>query len=141
MGRFHCSFCVSFMSLGEMKMPKSKNIQQNIPLTLVALATIPLIASGRTYILGLALLVFCILTMFALIFLRHRKKAGRLSVLTWIALGLWVLIPLTFLISISGLNLFGDGLMGLASWAKTSLALGVSALALTCLQLFRSSRG
>ena len=115
---------------------------QNALLVLVTLGSVPLIISGGTYHYGLSLLGVSVFVALILIFLRQRAdtRVDRLVVISWVALGLWISIPLTFLISMSGVNLFGSGLDGLGNWARFSLILGVLALVLTYVQLFRTSR-
>ena len=112
---------------------KSKIIV-NIILLCLMFAGIPLIMSSSTYQAGICLVLVSVVASFIILL---RRKMARKHFLTYLALLAWLFIPLSFLLQ---LDIFGSGLEGLSNWAKTSIFVGVFAIVVTGVQLFRVNR-
>lgn len=113
---------------------KNKKILINILSTIAMVAGIPLVMYGDTY--QLAISMECLAVFFSYIIIL-RSRVGRKSLVTYATLAMWLFIPLSFLLQ---LGIFGSGLEGLSNWTKTSLVIGIVAMVLTSVQLFRVNR-
>ena len=113
---------------------KDKRIIANIILPCLMFTSIPLIVSSSMYQVGICLVLVSVIASFVVIL---RDKKARRQLLTYLALTAWLFIPLSFLLQ---LDIFGTGLDGLSNWAKTSVVVGLFAIAITGAQLFRVNR-
>ena len=117
-------------------MKKNKKITQNILLTAV-MATMPLlVVRGDTYQIGL--IIECIAAVISLLLLftsANRRKNFPL----YLAAILWLFVPVSFLFLLQT-SLFGSGFEGLFNWARTGVIVGIVAIILTSIQLFRVNR-
>lgn len=118
-------------------MKKNKKITQNIVLMAV-MATMPLlVVRGDTYQIGL--IIECIAAVISLLLLFTSANRRKNFPLSHLAAILWLFIPVSFLLLLQT-SLFGGGFEGLSNWAKTGLIVGIVAIILTSIQLFRVNR-
>ena len=113
---------------------------QNIVLTLMMVASVPLAISGDTYQFGLLLLGGSVVTSLTVLFIIDQKKNGKIGPISWLASSFWSGIIFSFLLMVMGFNIFGDGLVGLSNWANMSVVLGLAGIATTSIQLFRVNK-
>lgn len=125
------------------KLPKgvvvkqNKKITQNILLTAV-MATMPLlVVRGDTYQIGL--IIECIAAVISLLLLFTSANRRKNFPLSHLAAILWLFVPVSFLFLLQT-SLFGGGFEGLSNWARTGLIVGIVAVVLTSIQLFRVNR-
>lgn len=118
-------------------MKKNKKITQNILLTAVMAAMPLLVVRGDTYQIGL--IIECIAAVISLLLLFTSANRRKNFPLSYLVATLWLFIPVSFLLLLQ-IPLFGSGFEGLSNWAKTGLIVGVVAIVLTSIQLFRVNR-
>lgn len=118
-------------------MKQNKKITQNILLTAV-MATMPLlVVRGDTYQIGL--IIECIAVVISLLLLFTSASRRKNFPLSHLAAILWLFVPVSFLFLLQT-SLFGSSFEGLFNWAKTGLIVGIVAIILTSIQLFRVNR-
>ena len=120
-----------------MKKNKKIKITQNILLTAV-MATMPLlVVRGDTYQIGL--IIECIAAVISLLLLFTSANRRKNFPLSHLAAILWLFVPVSFLFLLQT-SLFGSGFEGLFNWARTGVIIGIVAIILTSIQLFRVNR-
>lgn len=102
------------------------------------MTTVPLlVVRGDTYQIGLIMEFIAAVVSLSLLFTSaNRKKNFPLSHMAAI---LWLFIPVSFLLLLQT-SLFGSGFEGLSNWAISGLIVGIIAIILTSIQLFRVNR-
>lgn len=100
-----------------------------------------LVLSGNAHIPALYMIGFGIIISLYLIISRARmnKTSKKLSVIGKAVIICWVYLPLSFGLAMST-NFFGEGIQGLSNWAMSSMLVGISALALTIIELYRTRK-
>ena len=102
------------------------------------MATMPLlVVRGDTYQIGL--IIECIAAVISLLLLFTSANRRKNFPLSHLAAILWLFVPVSFLFLLQT-SLFGSGFEGLFNWARTGVIIGIVAIILTSIQLFRVNR-